>query len=330
MGKDNGSGGQQPSTTTIQQASLPEYAAPYFTDLLSRTASASTRGYTPYPGQRLAGLGGDTQAGFGALRTNAQGSMPGEFGTATGALTGVANAPDLAQQGQFSDLGSFTDPGVASQYMNPYITNVLDAQQDRLTQRFGEDQLRRNSDAVSAGAFSGTRRGIVDAIAQRELSQQRNELDASGMAQAYQSGAGVFDQERAGILANRGLNRDVFAGNQARALDQQAGRVSAASGLLEQGQAGDDMRVARARNLAGIGGIYDERAQAGMDMGYQDFINQRGHERDQLDFYSGILHGVPTTPQQSTQSFAAPPSRTSQLLGLGVGGLSLANAFMGS
>ena len=78
--------------------------------------------------------------------------------------------------------------------------------------------------------------------------------------------------------------------------------------------------------MAGIGGAYDDQAQAGLDTAYSDFTNQRDYDRNQLNFYSGILRGVPISPTQETTTYRAPPSQMSQLLGLGVGGLGLAKA----
>jgi len=76
-----------------------------------------------------------------------------------------------------------------------------------------------------------------------------------------------------------------------------------------------------------VGGAFDEFTQQGLDIAYADFINQRDFPRQQLNYYSGILRGVPITPGQESTTYQAPPSQLSQLLGLGVGGLGLAKAF---
>lgn len=49
-----GGGGGGPSEVTQISTNLPEYARPYYEELLGRTAYESTRPYTPYQGQRLA------------------------------------------------------------------------------------------------------------------------------------------------------------------------------------------------------------------------------------------------------------------------------------
>ena len=316
----------KPSSSTVTQTNLPGYVEPYFKDLLDRTESEVTKDYQVYPGQRIEGFGDETEAGFQQLRDTATPGDPTQFTEAGTAFSGVAGAGDVATQGQFAGPASFTDAGVAQQYMDPYISNVLNVQQQRLGQRFDEDQVRRNAAAVGAGAFGGSRPAVQDAIAQRELDLQRNEMDARGYSQAYQSGADIFGQERQAELANRRLNTDVFAGNINRAQQQDVNRVSAGRDLQGLGIASQGMAEQKARTLAGIGGAYDDQRQSEMDMAYTDFMNQRDFDRNKLNFYSGIMRGVPVSPSQESTTYNAPPSAASQMLGLGLGGLGLAKA----
>jgi hypothetical protein len=314
------------STQSVSQTNLPEYAEPYVTGLMERAETASLNPYEAYGGPRLAGFDPNTTAGFDAITQRAQSGTPAAFTNAESALTNVAGSAPLEQQAQFGDVASFTDTGVAEQYMNPYVSNVLDAQKARLNENFAEQQLGREAQALNAGAFSNSRRGVQEGIAERELNRQLNELDAQGLAAAYQSGANIFGAEQAQDAANRRLNTDVFAGNQARQLDQYGRQISAADKLLETGAAGDQLAFNRAKLQAGVGGALEGKTQQGLDIGYNDFVNQRDFDRNQLNFYSGILRGVPISPQQDTQTYTAPPSQMSQLLGLGIGGLGLSKA----
>jgi hypothetical protein len=307
-----------PSTSTVNQSNLPDYAEPYFTGLLDRTEDASLTEYTPYEGQRIAEPGADTQAGFQQLRDQATAGTPQAFTDAEAAFTNVATGGSA--QDQFGALPSYTDTGVAQQYMNPYITNVLDAQKARLDQNYNEQQVGRNDAAMQAGAFGGDRRFVQDQIANRERNMQLNEMNTQGLAQAYQSGADIFGQEQGRDLQNRALNSDVFSGNR-------EAMMAGAEQLRTQGVANDALAFNRGKTLAGVGGAMDEQTQAGLDMGYSDFMNQRDYDRNQLNFYSGVLRGVPISPTQESTTYNAPPSQMSQLLGLGVGGLGLAKAF---
>lgn len=65
-----GGGSSAPSSQTVTQHSLPEYAEPYYRDLLSRAAYESAIPYQPYGGQRLAYFSPMEQAamsGYGRL-----------------------------------------------------------------------------------------------------------------------------------------------------------------------------------------------------------------------------------------------------------------------
>ena len=92
FGKGGKAPAAAPTTSTVNQSNLPAYAEPFFTGLLERTEDASLTDYTPYEGQRIAEFSPDTQAGFSALRDQAQSGTPAEFTTATNTLTGSAGA----------------------------------------------------------------------------------------------------------------------------------------------------------------------------------------------------------------------------------------------
>ena len=184
MGKGGGGGAPPPQNQTVTQTNLPEYARPYFENLLQRGQAESYREYTPYQGQRI--------QGFDPMQTQAQqevGAMqtPGQFGTATGfgtaaglqalaagqyAPTNVnmltAQAPQLTQfqmgpaqgvQGAQVRTGSFTAPGAAQQFMSPYMQNVVDvqkqealrdAQKDRKSTRLNSSHIQKSRMPSSA------------------------------------------------------------------------------------------------------------------------------------------------------------------------------------
>ena len=52
MGSKGGGGGQ-PTETTVTQTSLPEFAEPFYRDLLARVGYESAVPYETYPGKRL-------------------------------------------------------------------------------------------------------------------------------------------------------------------------------------------------------------------------------------------------------------------------------------
>ena len=110
MGK--GGGGQpqqqaQPSSSTVTQTNLPEYARPYFENLLQRAQATSEQPYTPYTGQRIADLAPQTQQAISNISQNVGTAQPYIQGAGT-ALGGVA--------GNLATVSGYQAPSIQSQY----------------------------------------------------------------------------------------------------------------------------------------------------------------------------------------------------------------------
>ena len=97
-----GGGSTQPVKQEITQSSLPEYARPYFEGLMQRAGANLTTPYQTYDQERIAGFTQPQQQ----VQQNILGQQtPGQFGTATGLASDVANRSIAAGQytpGQFS------------------------------------------------------------------------------------------------------------------------------------------------------------------------------------------------------------------------------------
>lgn len=307
-----GKGGD--TTTTTTTGDLPEYIKPYVTDLLERSQDVSKLPYQTYDNPRLADFSSDTQQSFDMVRQTAQ------AGTPAGVTQGQQTAAGISgyQANPFSTQG-VPDMDV-QQYMNPYVQNVLDVQKQRATQTYGEQQAGRNAAAVAAGAFGGDRRFVQDSLAQRDLNQQMQSMDAEGLASAYDRATGLFtsDQDRA--------LRASMATEEARRLGSALGLDAAKAGV-EFGQVGQDMAFQNAEALSNVGAKTQQRDQAGLDLAYQDFVNQRDYPANQLSRYSQMLQGTPVTPTSTSSTTEPAPNFLSQLAGLALGGAGIWDLF---
>jgi hypothetical protein len=97
----------------------------------------------------------------------------------------------------------------------------------------------------------------------------------------------------------------------------QAGKDIAGYGMQRQG---NELQMANALQQQGL--AQQNYAQKGLDIGYEDFNRQVGYDKNQLNFVSNILRGVPTTASTTTSNYSN-PNPYNQLLGLGVAGYSL-------
>ena len=283
MGKGRSSAPAAQRQTVVNE--LPEYARPYFENVMERAEAESLTQYQPYQGERIAESGqiGDIAASRGIVRDVAGAGTP----MIDDAMQGIYS---LSAPGQFT--GSMAD-----QYMSPYMQAVVDRQKQGAIQDFNRMGAARNFDAVQAGAFGGSRQGVADYLAQEGLSKQLGDIQAAGQQQAYEQGMQRFDVDRQTGIA--GLQQVAGLSGQKRAADIQAAQL-----------------------LEGIGKQQLGERQAGLDQAYEDFLAQRNFNKDQIGFLGGVLQGVPVQPD-TTRALYQPYNPLQQALGAGIAGLGL-------
>jgi hypothetical protein len=346
MGKGSKSS-SAPTSQTITQTNIPAEFAPYFSRLMGRVEEQSLQPYEAYGGQRLAPS--ENFADIGASRDMTR--------TITG--TGITGLP-LAQAaaagnilearrlgeygpGQFTEFNfdparQFTGQEV-QQYMSPYLENVLDVQKSRAVEDFDRLRGSRNTRAVQAGAFGGSRQGVQEGIAEEALMRRMGEIDASGRQAAFEQAAQQFGTDRAAQMARQqaqaGELERVQTGTEAsRQFGAGQGLAALGAAGTEAGRLvtiGEQERAAAIQNAQlreAIGRAQQGETQAGLDIGYQDYLRQQGYPAEQLGFYSDVLRGLPvaaasTQNQQGYQSY----NPLQQGLGAGLSALSLYKAF---
>jgi len=313
MGK--GGGSPQPSSQTVTQTNLPEYARPYFENLLQRTQAESYRDYTPYQGQRIAGF----TPGQQAVQSEVAGMQtPGQFQPANqmtaasgiGALGAGAQAMGAGQQ--YAQMA--TDPSQMQSYMSPYMQNVVEQQKSEAIRDAQKTQLGANLGAARQGTYGGARQLLAQTERERNLGSQLAGIQAAGSQKAFEAA-----QQAQQFGANLGL-QGIQTGLQGL---QQVGQMGAQLGQLgTQQQAADLQRLQAQAASAG-----EQRAleQQRLDTSYADFLRQRDYPMEQLGFYSSILRGLPVQMGSTQTAYAQPPSTLQQLGGLGLSALGLYN-----
>lgn len=300
MGKGGGGGGNQPAAPTQQnivQSNLPEYARPYFENLMNRAQAATTQDvYQKYPSQRIAGFDPAQQQAFQSIT----GMVPDPSIAQGLGIAGTAGTGALGVGQQYAQMA--TTPSQVQAYMSPYMQNVVDAQTREAQRQADIARTQRQMQAMGAQAFGGSRQALMEAEAQRELALQKQNIQAQGLQSAFDR-AQQAQQYGAG-LGLQGL--------------QTAGQLGGALGQLGQLQYGQRMGIAGAQQQ--VGAQRQALEQQRLTEQYQDFLNQVRYPYQQMAYMSDILRGVPV--QQSTVSsiYQAPPSTMSQNIGL-LGGL---------
>jgi hypothetical protein len=115
----------------------------------------------------------------------------------------------------------------------------MDAVVERQKQRAQEDYARqanqRAAQAVSEGAFGGSRAAVTEALASRSMNEQLQDIEARGLQSAYEQAAGQFESDRAARMA---AEKD-RAAELARVQAGRAGEL----GRVQTGEAGELARI---------------------------------------------------------------------------------------
>ena len=188
---------------------------------------------------------------------------------------GTINAAQMMGPGNVSGFGggttaastkSFTDPGVASRYMSPYMQSVVDIQQREAQRQADIAGTQRGAQAAKTGAFGGSRQAIMDAEAARNLAQQKGDITAKGQQDAYQQAMQQFNAEQGYGLTAQQTN--LQAALQSALANQQTGLSVGTQNLSAEQQA----RVQNEANRLQASGMNAQQALqaalANQQMGY--------------------------------------------------------------
>ena len=296
---------QQTTTQTI----LPEWYTQYAQGLTSRAMAASEEPYQAYSLPRIAGFAPEQEQAFAMAPTAAAAYKPylgaaGELATigGTGSAYGVAQ-PYLAR-----GADSFTDPGVARQYMSPYIENVVSGIGDIAARNLREKILPAvNRTFIGGGTFGGSRSADFTQRAIRDAQSAALSQQVDAMRQGYKEASDLYGAEASRALTAAGQAGQLSGTDYNRMLD-----AAARMGIL--GESAQTSGLKEAATLESIGQQRQALGQKSADLSYQDFLAQRDYPFTQLQKLTSVA-GTPSAQGTTTVQQAPGPSGTSQLLG---------------
>ena len=259
---DSSAFSNDPAQQLGTESALSTYVGPYVTDMLGKGQALAELGYQGYSGPLTAG----------------------ESAAQTKAFEGIAGLDvPTTQMGVFTPK-SFTDEGIASQYMNPYLMQALQPQIDEARR---QAEIQRIADAgrlTRAGAFGGSRQAIIEAEGNRNLLQNLAGITGAGYRDAFDKAMGQFNVEQ-------GREQDA----------QTAANVYGLAALQKQ---------------ADLGAAQSAIEQAGIDADYAQFKEERDFPYKQVQYMQSLLQGLPLATQTYTYG---QPSGLSNLADAGTG-----------
>ena len=183
-GGSTGVSGAVNAGVTGLESNLSNWAGPYVTNMLGKGMALANMPYQAYTGPLTAGQSALQEK----VSTGLQGlDFPGNLGqsfTSTG-------TPTIGSDGK--PVGG---AGIASQYMNPYLQNVLNPQLEELRRQSQINLQPSLAKLTSAGGYGGGRQAIMESEANRNLLQEQNKTVGQGYANAYDKAMQQFNTEQ--------------------------------------------------------------------------------------------------------------------------------------
>lgn len=220
--------------TTTQ--GLAPWSAPFVTDTLSLGMAAGTEplentmyggpltaGPSAIQNQIFSGIGGlnfpsnlgqsftntgaptapqVTGTGLNSLQSGQLGSSPIDT---SGGITGLSGTPSTTSTGTGNAMS------MVSQYMNPYLQNVLNPQLQQLRNDAQSNFNAQLGKLTSQGAYGGGRQAVMQGSANRDLLGDLNKTVGAGYASAYDKARDQFNTEQ-----NQGLALGKFMADQGK------------------------------------------------------------------------------------------------------------------
>jgi hypothetical protein len=358
-----GKGGSAPQQSTTYTSDLPEYAKPFYEELLKQSgksiyttnASGAVTGVKPfvgYTGERVAGFTPEQTA----VQTEVAGmTTPTEFGAATKTLGDVTTLGTTAATSGLTKALGYTPSGVtslamktpaefdaaaAAKYMSPYESAVTDAAIKEAQRQADIEKVKYAMGSIGRGTYGGGREALMSSEADARTRALIADLRARGKEEAFTRGQEQFERDRtAGMTAEA---KTLDAAQQQRQLEQQAEQFGAGlqkdlglAGLqtgLETGKATG--ALAATEQLSNLERLKAQAASAAEkqayqqeidNIKYQQYMEQEDYQRKLLEYQSNILRGTAGALGSTQVAYAPAPSLASQIGGLGLAGLGLYN-----
>lgn len=273
---------QQTSTNTLD----PAYSK-MLTDNYS-AAQGRANSLTPYTGQLT--------AGFTPTQIQAQGVLSG---VGTDPKYGANNDNAIsAVNGVLGYQPTNVDPSTIagadlSQYENPFTSSVIDstiAQQERARQIAG---VSDNAHATAAGAFGGSRSGVLSALTNEGYDRNTGDLIAN-------LNAANFNQAQGAAATDAATKNQVGEFNATNANTAAGLRLNAAGQLVSDNTAALGTAATQGGILGAVGDAQQAQNQSELDRAYQAYTQGQQLTLQQQQLLNSALGLIPN--QQTVSS----------------------------
>ena len=286
-------------TTDASQAMLDQYGSPIFA-VEGGVSSPDVIGFTDPQAEAIARLTGGVDPVTGEQYESMMGSyQPFIDDASTTFDQGVSTLEGTT--------GAF-DPTSYKQFYDPFVEDVIDASYADIDRAGAIEGIGARAEAVGAGAYGGSRQGIVESELQRNIMDQKartgSQLRSAAYTGAQQQAQSAFENQQS-------------RGQTAAQLFQGLG-----TGIGALGEATQSLGFQDVNTLFNTGALEQNQLQAEYDVQRAGQLEEAYEPFARFSYMRDILSGVPS----SGTSLAASATPQASFMG---GALSRANSIYG-
>lgn len=289
------------TTTGEQTTSVPLWMQEYSKGILARANMEAAMPYQPYQGARIASFTPTQRAAFDLTKSNVGSATPG-IEAAMGIAGQLPGQGALTQALNYLPGAAEEFPDAASRYLNPYQENVINRSRDLALRTWNEDinpsiegQFARNGVLGSSAHLRALGK------AGRDVTEGLQGQTNAQLAQGWDTSAGIFnqDQNRQGQLAQIAAS----IGSTQNSVGLNNAKTIADLGIAQHTQGAQD-----AAALESVGQQEQGQTQKNLDLAYNDFLEQKGYNKDQIAWLNNLLQGSTATAPTVQQTAKTGPA----------------------
>jgi hypothetical protein len=269
---------QPTKTTQTTRVELPKWVDDAATSNYQFAQEIAAKPYNAYSGERVAGMPEDLTRAFEMFREN----------------LGAGNTNFSAAEGLLGRVGQGTAGMDRSTYTNPFIDQVEDKALSALDRQRVEALMGNSDSARSAGAFGGSRHGVVDALTNARATEQAGSLSAGLRKEGFDTASGLMQGDLQSMLA-------------------------AAGGQINTGNAKTQQVQSDFAGLLSSGGLQQQQRQKELDSDYGKFREAEDYDLERLNILLSSLGMSPYGKTENTQKITSGGGGTDfAQMGLGI------------
>jgi len=318
-----------PTATGVRESTVSNWAAPVVGGIVNAAVDVASNPYQVYGGQTVAGPSDLQNKAFtgiqqltqpNASQGNAATNMQDVYKSAMTqpAYTGTTFTSNT------TGIGNGFDSAALDQYMNLYLSKILNPQLEEAKRQADIQQMKNNAQLIKSGAYGGGAQAIYNAETQRNLGTKLADITGKGYDTAFTAAQSQYNADQ-----NRLLD--------ALKAKEQSGQFGATQGLNYLKEAGDVARdqgtfgnqqqqlgLASNRQEADLGATQRGITQEGLKSDYDMWKEARDYPKNQIDWLNSVVSKYPMTTENE---YGAPTSPANSILGgalTGIGALGTA------